>query len=150
MFDPFDPGQARDAWPLLARMRAEAPVVEIANGMRYVTRHAECRDVLRDPRSFSNATGMKAPGVEIPLEDRLLGELDPPRHTLVRRVMVTALSPKLVHAAEPFMRDTATALLDAIPGPSVDLVPAFTVPLPNRITGHMLGLDPSDADQLAI
>jgi len=149
-FDPFDAEQAQDAWPQLARMRAEAPVVEIVNGMQYVTRHAECRDVLRDPKSFSNATGMKAPGVEIPQEDRLLGELDPPRHTLVRRVMVTALAPKLVHATEPFMRETANSLLDAITGTSADLVPAFTVPLPNRVTVHMLGLDPADADQLAI
>jgi cytochrome P450 len=150
MFDPFDPGQAHDAWPMLARLRADAPVIDIANGMRYVTRHAECREVLRDPRSFSNATGMKAPGIEIPAEDRLLGELDPPRHTLVRRVMVTALSPKLVHATEPFMRDTAAALLDGITQSPADLVAAFTVPLPNRVTVHLLGFDPGDADQLAV
>jgi len=150
MFDPFDPGQAHDAFAMLARMRGEAPVVDIAKGMRYVTRHAECRAVLRDPRSFSNATGMKAPGVDIPLEDRLLGELDPPRHTLVRRVMVTALSPKLVHATEPFMRDTAAALLAGITQSPVDLVTAFTVPLPNRVTVHILGFDPGDADQLAV
>jgi len=93
VFNPFDAGAAQEAWPLLAHMRDEAAVVEIAQGMQYVTRHAECRDVLRDAESFSNATGMKAPGVEIPAEDRLLGELDPPRHTLVRRVMVTALAP---------------------------------------------------------
>ncbi|HTD50806.1 MAG TPA: cytochrome P450, partial [Acidimicrobiia bacterium] len=150
MFDPFDPGQAHDAWPMLARMRAEAPVVDIANGMRYVTRHAECRAVLRDPHSFSNATGMKAPGIEIPAEDRLLGELDPPRHTLVRRVMVTALSPKLVHATEPFMRATAGTLLDGITQSPADLVAAFTVPLPNRMTVHLLGFDPADAEQLAV
>ena len=107
MFDPFDPGQAHDAWALLAHMRDESAVVEIAKGMRYVTRHAECRDVLRDTETFSNASGMKAPGVEIPVEDRLLGELDPPRHTRVRRVMVTALAPKVVHAAEGFMRATS-------------------------------------------
>ena len=149
MFDPFDPGQAHDAWPLLARMRADSPVVEIAQGMRYVTRHAECRDVLRDTDTFSNASGMKAPGVDIPAEDRLLGELDPPRHTLVRRVMVTALAPKVVHAAEPFMRETCDALLGSISGPAADLVPAFTVQLPNRVTLHLLGLDPADAPQLA-
>lgn len=149
MFDPFDPGQAHDAWTLLARMRDEGAVVEIAKGMRYVTRHAECRDVLRDTQTFSNASGMKAPGVEIPVEDRLLGELDPPRHTRVRRVMVTALAPKVVHAAEPFMRATAESLLDEISGPSADLVPAFTVQLPNRVTLHLLGLDPADAPQLA-
>ena len=104
--------------------------------------------MLRDTESFSNATGMKAPGVEVPFEDRLLGELDPPRHTLVRRVMVTALAPKLVHAAEAFMRETASALLDRL-GPTADLVAEFTVPLPNRVTVHLLGLDPADADQLA-
>src|SRR5690242_12700972 len=130
-------------------MRAEAPVVDIASGMRYVTRHEECREMLRDTQSFSNATGMKAPGVEVPFEDRLLGELDPPRHTLVRRVMVTALAPKLVHAAEPFMRETAAALLEGLHGPTADLVADFTVPLPNLVTVHMLGLDPDDAVQLA-
>jgi len=41
----------------------------------------------------------------------------PPRHTLVRRVMVTALAPKLVHATEPFMREAAKALLDGLQGP---------------------------------
>ena len=149
MFDPFDPGQAHDAWSLLARLREEGAVVEIAKRMRYVTRHAECRDVLRNTETFSNASGMKAPGVEIPVEDRLLGELDPPRHTRVRRVMVTALAPKVVHAAEPFMRDAAESLLDDITGPTADLVPAFTVQLPNRVTLHLLGLDPADAPQLA-
>ena len=149
MFDPFDPGQARDAWPLLAELRNEGAVVEIAQGMQYVTRHAECRDVLRDTETFSNASGMKAPGVEIPAEDRLLGELDPPRHTRVRRVMVTALAPKVVHAAEPFVRETADSLLTGVTGPTADLVPAFTVQLPNLVTLHLLGLDPADAPQLA-
>jgi cytochrome P450 len=147
-FNPFDPGQGQNAWPLLKRMREESPVVEISNGMQYVTRLEDCRSVLRDPNSFSNATGMKAPGVEVPFEDRLLGELDPPRHTLVRRVVVTALSPKLVHATEPFMRETAQALLGAMSAGRADLVPEYTVPLPNRVTVRMIGLDPDDADQL--
>ena len=149
MFDPFNPPPADEQLTLLTRLRDEAPVVDIASGMRYVTRLAECREVLRDTQSFSNATGMKAPGVEVPFEDRLLGELDPPRHTLVRRVMVTALAPKLVHAAEPFMRETADALLADLTGPTADLVPSFTVPLPNRVTVHMLGFDPADSDRLA-
>jgi cytochrome P450 len=145
-FDPFDAGQAQSAWPLLAELREQCPVATIAGGMRYVTRHAECRDTLRDTTSFSNASGMKAPGVEIPAADRLLGELDPPIHTSVRRVMVTALAPKLVHGAEPFVRDTADLLLDALPADGAELVAGFTVPLPNRVTMHLLGFDPADAD----
>jgi cytochrome P450 len=149
-FNPFEPGQAQRAWPLLEQLRREGAVAPISGGMHYVTRHAECRAALRDTEAFSNATGMKAPGVEIPFEDRILGELDPPQHTAVRRVMVTALTPKVVHAAEPFIRDTAAALLDAVPtSGSADLVPAFTVPLPNRVTVHLLGFPAEDADTIA-
>jgi cytochrome P450 len=149
-FNPFEPGQAQTAWPLLEELRAECPVATIAGGMRYVTRHAECREALRETGALSNATGMKAPGVDVPFEDRVLGELDPPQHTAVRRVMVTALTPKVVHAAEPFMRDAAMRLLRTVPVPgTADLVQAFTVPLPNRVTVHLLGFPPDDADDLA-
>jgi len=118
--------------------------------MHYVTRHAECREALRDTESFSNASGMKAPGVEVPFEDRILGELDPPQHSVVRRVMVTALTPKVVHAAEPFIRDTAEGLLDEVTVPGrADLVSAFSVPLPNRVTVHLLGFPAKDADTIA-
>jgi cytochrome P450 len=148
-FDPFDPGQAQRAWPLLEELRREGAVAPISGGMHYVTRHAECRAVLRETESFSNASGMKAPGVDVPFEDRILGELDPPQHTAVRRVMVTALTPKVVHAAEPFIRDTATELLDAVSASgSADLVPAFTAPLPNRVTMHLLGFPPGDAGKI--
>jgi cytochrome P450 len=149
VFDPFDAAQSRDAWPVLAEMRASAPVVDVAGGLRYVTRHESCRDVLRDTTAFSNANGMKAPGIDVPMEDRLLGELDPPRHPAVRRIMVTALTPKVVHAAEAFIRSTAAELLDALPSRDVDLVTGFTVPLPNRVTVYLLGFDPADADRLA-
>ncbi|HEY3833910.1 MAG TPA: cytochrome P450 [Acidimicrobiia bacterium] len=149
MFDPFDASQSRDSWPVLAEMRAAGPVVDVAGGLRYVTRHEPCRDVLRDTTAFSNANGMKAPGIDVPMEDRLLGELDPPRHAAVRRIMVTALTPKVVHAAEAFIRATAAALLDALPPRGVDLVAGFTVPLPNRVTVHLLGFEPGDATQLA-
>jgi cytochrome P450 len=149
-FDPFDPGQAQRAWPLLKELRREGPVAPIAGGMHYVTRHAECREVLRDTEAFSNASGMKAPGVEIPFEDRILGELDPPEHSIVRRVMVTALTPRVVHAAEPFIRGTAEGLLDGVTVPErADLVAAYSVPLPNRVTVHLLGFPASDADTIA-
>jgi cytochrome P450 len=149
-FDPFDPGQAQRAWPLLKELRREGPVAPIEGGMHYVTRHAECREVLRDTEAFSNASGMKAPGVEVPFEDRILGELDPPQHSVVRRVMVTALTPKVVHAAEPFIRGTAEGLLDGVTVPGrADLVATYSVPLPNRVTVHLLGFPAADADTIA-
>jgi cytochrome P450 len=149
-FDPFDADQVQAAWPLLAELRRETPVADLDDGMRYVTRHDECRAVMRDTTSLSNARGFKAPGVVVPPEDRTLGEMDPPQHTAVRRVMVTALTPKSVHAAEEFIEATARALLAQVPDRGrADLVPAFTVPLPNRVTVHLLGFPPEDADTIA-
>jgi cytochrome P450 len=149
-FDPFDAGQVQSAWPLLEELRRAGPLAPVGEGMQYVTRHADCRDVLRNVAAFSNASGFKAPGVVVPIEDRTLGELDPPEHTAVRRVMITALTPTVVHRAEPFMAETAARLLGDLPDAGrADLVPAFTVPLPNRVTVHLLGLPPEDADTIA-
>jgi cytochrome P450 len=148
-FNPFDPEQAHDAWPLLADLRRQAAVVDLGDGLAYVTRHAECRRLLRDTDGFSSAQGFKAPGVVVPLEDRTLGELDPPTHSVVRRVMVTALTPKVVKAAEPYIESTARSLLDTLPDDGeVDLVPAFTAPLPNASTVHLLGFPEEDAPQV--
>jgi len=149
-FDPFDTEQVQAAWPLLAELRAETPLAPLADGMHYVTRIDECRAVLRDTTAFSNARGFKQPGVVVAPEDRILGEMDPPQHTAVRRVMVTALTPKVVHAAEDFIEATARDLLAQIPDRGhADLVPAFTVPLPNRVTVHLLGFPSEDADTIA-
>lgn len=149
-FDPFDAEQVQGAWPLLAELRDETPVAPLSDGMQYVTRLDECRAVLRDNTAFSNARGFKAPGVVVEPEDRILGEMDPPQHSSVRRVMVTALTPKVVHAAEDFIEATARDLLAQVPDRGqADLVPAFTVPLPNRVTVHLLGFPPGDADTIA-
>jgi cytochrome P450 len=145
-FNPFDAEQAHDSWPLLADLRKESAVVDIGDGIAYVTRHAECRRLLRDTDGFSSAQGFKAPGVVVPLEDRTLGELDPPNHTLVRRVMVTALTPKVVRSAEPYIEAKAKVLLDALPADGeADLVPTFTGPLPIASTVHILGFPEEDA-----
>ena len=144
-FNPFDAEQAHDAWPLLAELRKESAVVDVGDDMAYVTRHAECRRLLRDTDGFSSSQGFKAPGVIVPMEDRTLGELDPPNHTFVRRVIVTALTPKSVKATESYIASTAAALLDALPDTGeADLVPAFTTPLPMASTVHLLGF-PQDA-----
>jgi cytochrome P450 len=148
-FNPFDPDQAHDSWPLLADLRKESAVVDIGDGMAYVTRYDACRLLLRDTESFSSAQGFKAPGVVVPLEDRTLGELDPPHHTLVRRVMVTALTPRSIRAAEPYIESAAASLLAALPDRGdVDLVPNFTSPLPNAATVHVLGFPEADGAQI--
>ncbi|MCL4421572.1 MAG: cytochrome P450 [Actinobacteria bacterium] len=149
-FDPFLPGHANSAWPLLKSLREQTPVAPIARGMFYVTRYDEARAVLRDVEHFSSAAGFRAPGVEVPEEDRVLGEQDPPQHPFIRRLVLSAFNVAAVRKQEPFIRDQARALLEAIPNSAtVDLVEAFTVPLPNLATVHLLGFPLGDAKRIA-
>ena len=106
------------------RAAEEAAVVDIGDGMAYVTRHAECRQLLRDTDGFSSAQGFKAPGRRRAARGPHAGRARPATHTLVRRVMVTALTPKAVKAASRTSRRRRRRLLDALPATGeADLVP---------------------------
>jgi cytochrome P450 len=149
-FNPFeaqDPGRLFDR---LRRLRAEAPIVPVGEGMYYVTGYEDARRVLRDTDHFSNAEGFRAPGVTVPTEDRMLGEQDAPQHPQVRRIVMSAFSPAAIRREEDFVRVRARHLLDQLEVPGVhDLVPAFTNPLPNDATVHLLGFPMEDSRQIA-
>ena len=135
---------------MLQELRDEGPVVTVAGGLRYVTRYAEARAVLRDTETFSNASGMKAPGV-----------VDPGRGPSPRRARPAAPhrgAARHGHRddAEGRARGRAVHRRDAPRRCSTrsrptgfDLVASYTAVLPNRVTMHLLGFEPADADQLA-
>jgi cytochrome P450 len=148
-YDPFQVEQPERTFARLHELRAEGPIVPIGEGMYYVTSYDEARRVLRDADHFSNAEGFRAPGVAVPLEDRMLGEQDAPQHPGIRRVVVSAFNPAAIRQEEAFVRQRARTLLERVPGPgTVDLVPAFTAPLPNDATVHLLGFPMEDAPRI--
>jgi cytochrome P450 len=149
-YDPFAIEAPERTFQHLRRLRAKAPVVTLTEGMHYVTSYQEARQVLRDAEHFSNALGFRAPGVEVPAEDRMLGEQDAPQHTRVRRVVVSAFNPAAIKAEVGFVRERAHHLLERLSRHgTVDMVPAFTNPLPNDATVHLLGFPMEDAAQIA-
>jgi len=122
----------------------------LTEGMHYVTSWEEARQVLRDADHFSNALGFRAPGVEVPPEDRMLGEQDAPQHTRVRRVVISAFNPAAIKREAGFVRQRAHDLLARLPRTgTVDMVTSFTNPLPNDATVHLLGFRMEDAPQIA-
>ncbi len=149
-YDPFTVEPPEQTFERLRKLRAAAPVAPLAEGMYYVSRYEEARRVLRDAEHFSNAQGFRAPGVEVPPEDRMLGEQDAPQHPRVRRIMMGAFNPATIRREASFVRERAHLLLDRLPRTGVvDLVPAFTNPLPNDATVHLLGFPMQDADRIA-
>ena len=131
-FNPFDPEQAHDAGPCSPTCVSRPPwSTSGTDGVRDPPRRAPPPDARHG--ELLQRPGVQGPGVVVPLEDRTLGELDPPNHSVVRPVMVTALTPKVVKAAEPYVEATARALLAALPDDGeADLVPTFSSPLPTH------------------
>jgi len=148
-FDPFDPKQTQNMWHQFRDLRENNPISRPGDFV-FVTRYDDVKAVLRKPRAFGNSQGFRAPGVEVPVEDRLVGELDAPLHRPIRRLLTDILTPRIVENARAFTRATARAQLENLAGRGRgDLVRDFTLLLPTQVTVHILGLPVEDSPQLS-
>jgi len=140
-FNPFDPAQTQHMWGLMTRMRAEAPVTRPMEGFVYVARHPDAKATFRNAKRFSSAEGFRAAGVVVPDDESFLGEIDPPLHTWVRRLLLRAFTPQGADAAEPWTRRTVRRMLDRLEEQGDgDLMELICTPLPGGVAAHALGL----------
>lgn len=148
-FSPFDSAVTHTMFPELRTMRERCPVVPTTEGYWYIARYDDNQRMFKDARSWANAGGWRESWVEMPVEDRFLGELDPPRHRDLRRPMIEALSPNAASEAEAFaeryVRERFAGLVAAGGG---DLVDAFTLPAPIAVTAHILGVPEAHIEQV--
>lgn len=76
-------------------------------------------------------------------------ELEPPVHTRLRTLVNRAFVSRQVERLRPRIESRAHALIDAFDADgSVDLLPAFAVPVPSVVIAKMLGVSPDMAGQL--
>jgi nocardicin N-oxygenase len=117
---------------------------------RLVTRHADVKTVLSDPR-FSRAATV---GADVPrptpvlLHDTSILSLDPPEHSRLRKLVAQAFTMRSVEAMRPRVEKAVAALLDAVEeqGPPADLVTALARPLPLTVICDMLGVPDDRSD----
>lgn len=157
----FDRAFIDDPYPAYAWLREHAPVhrTRLPNGVEayLVTRYADVKAVLADPRLSKNAASSYPdwqPGrTGIPGEHRSgiaahLLNLDPPDHTRLRRLVSKAFTPRRVADFEPRVVEIADRLLDAFVfeggSGSVDLIRAYAFPLPVIVICEMLGVPEED------
>jgi len=112
-FDPSDPEFLADPYPVLNRLREQAPLFyDAARERWFVTRHEDVRSCLRDKRLGRNFRQVLAPeeiGVP-PLDPRWqafwdserwsLLWLEPPDHTRLRKLVAASFTPRSVEALE--------------------------------------------------
>ncbi|MFF4602678.1 cytochrome P450 [Streptomyces sp. NPDC001339] len=154
---PFGPITRLDLDPTLVELCGEQPVLRVrlpfgGDGW-LVTRHADVRTVLADPRfSRAAAVGDHVPRtVAVGLPRTSMLSMDPPEHTRLRRRVMNAFSVRRLKALRPRIQEIVHELLDAMvaTGAPADLTTALTWPLPITVICEMLGVPLADRERFS-
>lgn len=143
---------------LFALHRREAPVywhhptehTPDGEGFWSVATHAETLAVFRDPETFSSVTGGSRPYGGTLLQDlavagQVLNMMDDPRHSAVRRLVSSGLTPRMIKRVEDDLRARTRRLLDdVIPGEPFDFVVDVAAELPMQMICILLGVPESE------
>jgi cytochrome P450 len=138
--------------------RREAPVYWHAatehtpdgEGFWSVATHAETLAVFRDPVTFSSVTGGSRPFGGTLLQDlsiagQVLNMMDDPRHSEIRRLVSSGLTPRMIARVEDDLRARARRLLDAVvPGSPFDFLVEIAAELPMQMICILLGVPESE------
>jgi cytochrome P450 len=152
----------RDPYPILARLRSEAPVVwSDAWDSWVVTRYDDCLAGLRDHAVFSNVGRRQVIFDRLPPETRAkveplsrhfsggMGNVDPPEHARLRRHVSKSWTPRATERFREPVAARVAELLDRIPDEGcVDLRESFAFPLPALTISEILGLPTNDIERL--
>lgn len=151
---PFNEAVGLDIDPLYARLRREEPVVRVScpfgEDAWLVTRHADMRTILADPR-FSRAAAAdhdEARLTPLPVSTSILG-MDQPDHTRLRRLLARVFTERRVEELRPGVEKVANGLLDEVmaAGAPGDLMESFAVPLAGTVVCDLLGVPFEDQDE---
>ena len=149
MLDPFDSSLTDVPYDEIAEMRQQCPVAHLDSGFFFASRHDDVAAALKDggPRVkvFSHEGKMRALDVVVPDDEQLTGEIEGPRHTRLRQLLMTALHQRLVAGSETFVRELSRSLLEGmIERGHADLVAEYAVPIPSQVLAHIIGLPRED------
>ena len=138
--------------------RREAPVywheptdnTPDGEGFWSVATYAETLAVLRDPETYSSVTGGPRPYGGTLLQDlavagQVLNMMDDPRHSQIRRLVSSGLTPRMIRRVEDDLRARARRLLDAVsPGEPFDFLVEIAAELPMQMICILLGVPESE------
>src|SRR4051794_6755472 len=145
---PFDP-------PPDLRTLAPVSRVRLWDGSTpwLITRHADVRAILADPRVSADARRAGYPHISAGGHARrtrapsFIG-MDDPDHARLRRMVTGTFAIRRVDALRPSIERIVDERIDALlAGPRpVDLVQAFALPVPSLVICHLLGVPYADHD----
>lgn len=161
-FDPADPAVALNPYPTYAALREATPVWHSrATGLHFITRHADVHDAWRDRRlgsDFGTRAGFDGSG-QVWRDPRYAAfqrferwdmlALEPPDHTLLRRLVLAAFTPRAIEAQRAGIEGRARALLDdAMSRGELDFVRDVAEPLSLGVICDLIGVPAADGPHI--
>ncbi|WP_158168304.1 cytochrome P450 [Mycolicibacterium smegmatis] len=156
---------AADREVAFAQLRAERPVswhppVEDAlmhdpddKGFWAVTRHADIVAISRDSETFLSGQGVLFENVpqELLEASQSFLAMDAPRHTLIRKLVHSAFTPRQVARIEDSIKANAAAIVAELKaaGSGVDFVDHCAKELPIRTLSDMVGIPQAEREKVA-
>ncbi|MCY1127376.1 cytochrome P450 [Frigidibacter sp. RF13] len=152
---PTDPGFVQDPYPFYERARATGPLFVWEDyGMICTTSAAVTGAIFRD-RRFGREV---PPEKQRPIPEHLkpfyaveahsMLELEPPRHTRLRGLVLRAFTSRRIAALAPEIAEVTHGLIDRFPSGEFDLLKAFATHLPVIIICRLLGVPEDRGDDL--
>jgi cytochrome P450 len=132
-----------DYYDTLAVLRRDAPVHEYRPGCWTVARHADVREISRDPERFCSRKGVL---VQDPIRqggkvDGSVLHLDPPEHAPWRQLVTRRFTPQAMARFEPRVRELAREVVEAAPrGVEIDFVDHVAANFPVQVIAELLDM----------
>ncbi|WP_306212588.1 cytochrome P450 [Actinoplanes sp. RD1] len=152
---PFSSADPLEPPAEYARLRAREPLTRVTlptgDLAWLVTRHADVRMVLTDPRFSREA--ITAPGaprlLPIAQGSKSIFVMDPPEHSRLRGLVSRAFNPRRILRLRPRVEHITGELIDGMlsAGAPADLMAGLAQPLPITVICELLGVPFSDVGQ---
>ncbi|MDG1376011.1 MAG: cytochrome P450 [Yoonia sp.] len=153
--NPKDPVFVQDPYPFYERCRTAGDLFFWDDYLMACTvSYAATQAALRDKRMGRECPPEFAPTIPEALapfyaiESNSMLELEPPRHTRLRSLVLRAFTSRTIAALAPDIADLCNNAIDAFPSAPFDLLTAYAQPVPVRIISRLLSVPESNSDDL--
>jgi cytochrome P450 len=153
-YNPYAFAVHDDPYATYRQLRDEAPAWWNAELQFWVlSRFDDVQEAFRDHRTFSSMGGVALENrrsiASTDLAFQQMIELDPPEHTIFRRLVSRVFAPRVAMAMEQSIRDIVDGYIDSIIEVGrCDLVDDITGPFPMEVISSVLGIPAGDRDEL--
>ncbi|MGW0732195.1 cytochrome P450 [Streptomyces sp. NPDC002851] len=158
LFTPWSPAFAADPYPAYDALRAQGRALWFEPTRQWlIPHHADVTALLRDRRlgrtylhrgTHEEFGRTPPPAWHEPfhaLNDNGLLDLEPPRHTRIRRLVSQAFTPRTVARLRPYVEELAGELVARLVADGGgDLITSLAEPLPVAVIAEILAVPPSD------